>query len=277
MQYRIIVDSCCDLTAQLKEKLAITSVPLIMRLGSQEYVDDEKLNLEGFMAAMKACKERVGSAAPAPQLFQKAMEDMKNSFVVTISSKLSGSHASALVGKALAEGNGKAETHIFDSKTAAAGQTLIALKLQRLMQEGLPKEQIIQTVTQFIEDMKTYFVLENYDNLQKNGRLSKITGRLANILHIKLLMGADENGDIALYAKPRGVNQMVEKMLSLIKDSGRSSQGGDIVISHCNNPGLAARLANEVKSRFHFSDVHIVPTGGLSSLYADDQGVIVSF
>lgn len=277
MEYGIIVDSCCDMTPQLKERLGAVSVPLTMRLGEEEFSDDADLDLKGFMRDMKACKERVGSASPAPQLYQRAMEDRVRSFVVTISSKLSGSYSSALVGRALAQEEGEIETHIFDSKSASAGQTLIALKLHRLLSQGVSKEQVVQSVSRFIDGMKTYFVLERYDNLQKNGRLGRLTGTIAGLLGIKLLMGSDGDGNIALFAKPRGTQQMLEKLLAFIASSGRETRGEELVISHCNNPGLAERLAEAVKQRFDFGEIHVIPTGGLSSLYADDKGIVMAF
>jgi fatty acid-binding protein DegV len=54
------------MTPQLAEQLGVASVPLVMRLGREEYVDDETLDLPNFMSKMKACVEKVGSASPSP-------------------------------------------------------------------------------------------------------------------------------------------------------------------------------------------------------------------
>jgi len=88
-------------------------------------------------------------------------------FIVTLSSKLSGSHNNAILGNREAEENGFAPAHIFDSKTAAAGETLIAIKLHELIESDMPRNRIIETLQRFIDEMKTYLVLENYTNLQK--------------------------------------------------------------------------------------------------------------
>lgn len=277
MNCRIIVDSCCDMTPQLKNRLGITSVPLTMRLGQKEFTDNDSLDLSRFMSEMKACKERVGSASPSPFLYQKAIEISKSSFVVTLSSQLSGSYASAITGKALAEENSEVHSYIFDSKSASAGEVLVALKIRELLEKELTKDDIIQTVNCFIENLKTYFVLENFDNLLKNGRLNKITGKLISVLNIKLVMGSDGNGNIALHEKYRGVNHMIEKLLSLIECSGKKTNGENLVISHCNNLEVAQLLGAAVEQKYHFKEIFIVPTRGLSSLYADDKGIIIAF
>ena len=277
MEYRIIVDSCCDMTPQLAQRLDVVSVPLTMRLGQKEFVDDETLDLPGFMAEMKACPERTSSSSPSPFSFREAMESAKHAFVVTLSSQLSGSYASAELGKAHAKENGTTDVHVFDSKSASAGEVLIAVKIRELLSKGLPKDQIVNGINQFINNMKTYFVLERYDNLLKNGRLNKITEKIINILNIKLVMGSDGKGNIALYAKPRGTKQMLEKLVSLIRSSEKPIQGESMVISHCNNLPLAQQLSNAIKQHFDFKEIIIVPTRGLSSLYADDKGIVMAF
>lgn len=265
------------MTPQLRERLDVTLIPLTMRLGQNEFTDNDSLDLTYFMAEMKACTEKIGSASPPPLLFQEAIDRAQNSFVVTLSSQLSGSYASAVAGKTLAEENGKAHTYIFDSKSASAGEVLIAIKIRELLLNGIPKHHIIKAINCFIDNMKTYFVLERYDNLQKNGRLNRIMGKLIHILNIKLVMGSDGSGNIALYAKPRGINQMIEKLLSLIESSGKNTESENLVISHCNNPELAKRLEAAIQQRYRFKEIFIVPTGGISSLYADDKGIVLAF
>ena len=278
MNYNIVVDSCCDMTPQLAERLGVTSVvPMSMILGSKEYVDDETLDLLGFMADMKACKESVSSAAPSPFAFMEAIGSAINSFVVTISSQLSASYENAMMGKTLAKENGASDVHVFDSKSASAGEVLVAVKLRELLSNGIPKDQIISSVNHFIDNMKTYFVLERHDNLIKNGRLNKITGKLVQILNIKLILGADGNGTIALFEKPRGTAQMLDRIVSLIKKSNRPTTGENMVICHCNNLPLATRISGVVRGEFDFKEIFVVPTRGVISLYADDRGIVMAF
>jgi DegV family protein with EDD domain len=260
----------------MRDEMDIVSVPLTMALGSKEFRDDEDLNMDAFMDEMKNFSGKVGSASPPPFLYQEAIESADEAYIVTLSSKLSGSYENAVIGKKQAEEeNGAGAVHIFDSKSAAAGETLIALKIHELIRAGTPKDRIIDTVTRFINDMKTYFVFENYDNLQKNGRMSKITGSLVQMLNIKLIMGADGKGEIALFDKCRGTKQTLQRLLLLIENSGREPD--NLVITHCNNHSLAEQLTALIKKQFQFKSIYIIPTGGLSSLYADDKGLMFAF
>ena len=279
MDYKIVVDSCCDIGPELREKLGIISVPLILMLEDKEFVDDKALVLSDFMAKMKACVGKIGSAAPSPAAYMDAFINAGKSFAVTLSSQLSASYASAKAGLNLArESKDKdVESYVFDSKSASAAEILIVLKIRDFLNKGLHRQEIISHVENFIKNMKTYFVLENHDNLVKNGRMNKLSSKVLGALDIKLVMGADDEGKIKLYSKPRGEKRMIERLVSLIGESGRKTETEKLVITHCNNPGLAEKLATEIKNKFTFNEILVLPTGGLSSLYADDKGVIMAF
>ena len=277
MNFRIIADSCCDLTPEMKNDMGILSVPLTMTMGDKEFLDDDQLDRDGFIDEMKGFPGKISSASPPPILFQEAIGSADDAFIVTLSDKLSGTYGSAVIGNNMAMSEGIGAACIFDSKTASAGETLIVIKLHELIRSGMAKDKIIETINRYIDNMKTYFVLENYDNLQKNGRLRKVTGTLIQILNIKLIMGDDGNGEIALFEKCRGTRQVLSKFISLIEKSGKETQNENLVISHCNNSAFAGHLATLIRERFDFKNIFIVPTSGISSMYTDDKGIVFAF
>ena len=275
MKYSLVADSCCDLTDELRAEWDVKLVPLTLTLGEESYTDDEHLDLPDFMARMRACKSRVGSAAPAPGQYAEAF-GKSDAFAVTLSSNLSGSYASAMSGKEIAEEAG-AKVHVFDSRSAAAAEVLIVLKLRKLIREELEKSEIIQRIEKFIRQMRTFFVLDNVDNLYKNGRLNRITATIISTLHIRPLMGADGDGNISLFSHVQGWKQVVRKLADTIETDGRDTEGQSLVITHCNNPSLAEELRAEVERRYRFSEILVLPTRGVSSLYANEKGIIMSF
>jgi DegV family protein with EDD domain len=277
MEYKIIVDSCCDITPDLKEKLNATTIPLTLTLGEKSFVDDESLNMPVFMEEMKNCKEKIGTAAPSPVLYKEAFEGSHASFAVTLSGNLSSSNSSALVGKSMIEKGNEADIHVFDSKSASAGEVLIALKIQELIDKGYQISKIVTFIENFIKNMKTYFVLYNINNLLKNGRLNKVVGKIVSTFNIKPVMGSDGNGNIALLSYARGQNQIMKKLCDTIRKSGKKTDGERLVIAHCNNSTFAQKFKDFVKDHYHFKDVTIVPMKGVSSVYANDKGVVIAF
>ena len=275
MNYTLVADSCCDLTNEMRAEWGVKSVALTLTLGEESYTDDDTLDLPDFMTRMHACKARVGSAAPAPGAYAEAF-GKDDAFAVTLSSSLSGSYASAMAGKEIAEEAG-AKVHVFDSRSAAAAEVLILLKIRKFIQQGLQKSEIIQKIENFIKDMSTFFVLDNIDNLYKNGRLNRITATLISPLHIRPIMGADREGNISLVSHVQGWKQVVKKLADTIEHTGRDTTGQSLVITHCNNTTFADELKAEIERRYHFSEILVLPTRGLSSLYANEKGIIIAF
>lgn len=275
MSFTIVADSCCDLNSELREEWGVKSVPLTLTLAEKEFTDDDNLDLPEFMRQMAACKGRVGSAAPAPGLYADAFHGA-DAFAVTLSSNLSGSYASAMTGKSIAEETG-ANVHVFDSRSAAAAEVLIVMKLRKLIREGLQKSEIIARIERAIQEMRTFFVLDNIDNLLKNGRLNRITATIISTLHIRPIMGADGNGNISLFSHVQGWKQVVKKLADTIAADGRPTKGESLVITHCNNPTLAQELKSEIEHRYDFAEILVLPTRGVSSLYANEKGVILAF
>ena len=276
MKTQIVVDSCCDLTPELEESLGAKTVPLTIMLGDESIIDDETLDLPEFMEKMHACTGKIGTAAPSPALYQEAFMGADASYAVTLSSNLSASYANAMLGKELAEGEG-ADVHVFDSKSAAAGEVLVAMELGKMIDAGCQKPNIIASIEDFIKQMKTYFVLDNIDNLLKSGRLNKIVGRIICLLGIKPLMGSDGDGNIALVGPVRGAAQIVERLAGLVEKTLKDTRDRLMVITHCENPSLAERLREAVEKRYDFRDILVLPTKGISSLYANTGGIVMAY
>ncbi len=277
MEYKIVTDSCCDMTSELQQRLNSISVPLTITMGEKNFIDDKSLNLPLFMEEVASCKDKISTASPSPQAYKEAFEGDYNSFAVTLSSNLSSSYSSACAAKNMLEEENKEKVHIFDSKSASAGEILVSLKIRQLIDEGIQRLNIISHVENFINNMKTFFVLDNINNLLKNGRLNKVAGKLVSILNIKPLMGSDGNGNIALFSYARGENQIIKKLSDTIMKSGKKTDGEIMVITHCENLPLAKKLMETIKSKYNFKEILIVPTGGLSSVYANSKGIIMAF
>ncbi len=275
MSIKIIADSLSDLNEQLCALYEAKIVPIFLHLDGKSYEDNGKLDKRSFLDDMRAA-QKITSSCPPPGMYFDAFTEAKESYAVTVSSNLSGSYGSAMTGRELAEAEGAA-VHVFDSKSASAGEALVVRKLYDLLKQGVERVNLIGAMESFIKDMKTYFVLENLANLQKNGRLHRITERLVSILGIKLLMGSDGDGNIAFFSYARGEKQVLQKLADTVEQSGKNTEGESAVISHCNNLPLAQKLADAISERYRFREVLVLPTSCASSMYANEGGVVLAF
>ena len=118
-------------------------------------------------------------------------------------------------------------------------------------------------------------MLENLETLRKNGRLSMVKALVASALKIKPVMGSTPEGTICQLDQARGMNRALVKMVDYIVQRTPESEKRTLAISHCNCPERAQMLKEAIQERIKVKDVFILDTAGVSSMYANDGGVIV--
>ncbi|MEM1484647.1 DegV family protein [Oscillospiraceae bacterium PP1C4] len=277
MDYKLVVDSCCELIPELKNSMQAESVPLSMLLEGVNYIDDDTLDVPQFIKAMKNSKHVAKSACPSPDAYAEKYRKAMEIFAITISSKLSGSHNSATVGKQIAEKeNPLRRVHVFDSMSASAGEIAIGLKIKECVEANMDFDAIVAKVTSFTQEMKTFFILENLDTLIKAGRMGRIIGYVASAMSLRPIMTA-EHGEIKLYEKARGSVRAFTRLVDIIGECCTNFADRTLVITHCNNERQANFIKAEAQRLYDFKAIKIAATRGLSSMYTNEGGVIIAF
>ncbi len=213
---------------------------------------------------------RMGSNFRMDLTLEQFLEEGDN-YVVTLTGQLSGSYNAAMQARAIyREEGGKGNVHVFNSRSASSGQAQIALLVRELTARCIPFAQVVEQVEAYIAQMKTLFVLENLDNLRKNGAL--VTGAL----RVKLLCGATPEGEIEKLGQGLSVRQTLARMVSRMADDVGHA-GRRLIIAHCNCRERAEYVRDLIQKRCRFGEILIVPTGGISTVYADDGGIIAAY
>lgn len=273
----IVADTGCDLKHRDEESKGIELVPFKLNIGSREFIDGFDMDVDEFIKTMVASEEVVKTSCPAPYDFLKAYEKFEGQdvFCLTISSKLSGTYQSAQIAKAeFTEKYPDAKIHVFDTKSASAGESCVAHYLKALIQEGLPFEEIVEKTEKYISEMRTFFVLESLDNLQKNGRIKKAVGTILNALKIKPAMwGVD--GDIELFKMQRGFKRSLIQIINYMEAD--DTKGKTLCISHVDALDKAEFIKEKVLEKCEFEKIIITKTLGLSSAYADNGGIVLAY
>ncbi len=277
MSYKVIVDSCGELCEEMKESRNFETAPLTMEVGGTRIVDDESFDQADFLRRVAQCPDCPKSSCPSPEEYMKRYcgED-ERIYVVTLSAELSGSYNSAVLGKNLyIEEYGKKDIYIFNSRSASIGETLIALKIQECEEAGMPFDKVVDAVESYIAGQNTYFVLENLDTLRKNGRLTGIKSLVAGALNIKPIMGSTPEGTIYQIGQARGTKKALVKMVDRIAAETQKAEEKILAISHCNCKERALEVQRMLSEKMKPKSSFILDTAGISSMYANDGGIIV--
>lgn len=277
MSYKVVIDSCGELTGNMKKDGHFESVPLTINVDDFVIIDDETFDQADFLARVAASPECPKSACPSPEAYKNAFDcGAEHVYAVTLSAELSGSYNSAVLGKNLfLEEHPDKKAYVFNSCSASIGETLIGLKIQECEEAGMPFEEVVKTVEAYIARKKTYFVLETLETLRKNGRLSTMKAFLATALKIKPVMHGTQEGTIEQLAQVRGINKALVKMVEILVQQAEHTEERILAISHCNCPERAQMVKDAILEKIKVKDTIVMDTRGISSMYASDGGVIV--
>ena len=277
MEYVIVMDSCGERTEEMRRDERIIPAPLTMQVDQYSFVDDDTFDQQDFLKKVAASPNCPKSACPTPEYYKNAYEKAeKRAYAVTLSAELSGSYNSALLAKSLVlEERPQMQIHVFNSRSASIGETLITRKIQECEEAGMEFDALVETVESYIDGQNTYFVLEGLDALRKNGRLSNVKAFLASALKIKPVMGSTPEGSIVQLDQARGINKALMKMVDYIVERVEDPEKKVLALTHCNNPERGEMVRDAIMERIRVKDVILLDTGGISTLYASDGGIIV--
>ena len=277
MKYRVVMDSAGEFTESQKGREEFVLVPLTLMIGDETFIDDgtlDQLEIVKKIAASPTCPK---TACPSPEAYREAFDcGAEHIYGVTISGNLSGSYQSAVIGRDMyLEDHPDAKIHVFDSCSTSVGETILVMKIEELEAKGVPFEEIVREVEALRDEKSTTFVLDNLETLRKNGRLSRMKALAAQILKIKPICAGTLEGEIVQIDQARGINKALVKMVQHVAEKTRNPENKILAISFVNCRERAVMVRDALLERMHVREVLLMETGGLSTVYANDGGIIV--
>ena len=276
--FKIVADSSCDLTtlSHLSADLQFGRAPLRILVGDTEYVDEPSLDTRAMMDAVYSFKGKTGSACPSPEEYADHCRSVDETYIVTISSSLSGSYNSAVLARdlVLAESPEK-KIHVFDSLSAGPELTLIVEEIARLASSGLAFEMVCAEVERYMQRTALLFQLNSLENLTKNGRVSKMAGMTAKLLGIRMIGIASAQGTVEPLHKSRGTEKTYSLVLQEMRERGFT--GGRVVLGHAFQEKGADMMKDMILAEFPSSRITVMPLSGLCCYYAEEGGLLVGF
>ena len=244
MKFKIIVDSSSNLLNsyyQDKKDVAFKVVPLTIRIGQEEFIDNDELDVNRMLDVLRL-NDGGQSSCPSPNDYLRELDEAEYSFIITITSKLSGSFNSACVARTMC----KNPEHVFviDSKGTAGSIVLIAEKLFELIKENKEFSVITNEITAYRNSINLLFALDRFDNLVRNGRMSKLTAFIAEKIAIKPLCYADD-GEIKIKEKIRTFRGVIKRMTHYIGKMCEDTTNKICIIAHTRNESAALELKKE--------------------------------
>lgn len=217
---KILVDSASDLEQQDASELGVTVLPLQIRFGSEEYLDGVSLTHREFFEKLIETDELPQTSQineyRFDEVFASLTADGSEVIAITLSSKLSGTHASAV--KAAKKYAGK--VIVVDSLNACIGERVLLEYAVRLVKEGrLGAAEIAAELDEKKGKIQLLAVLDTLQYLRKGGRISSVTAIAGEMLSIKPVISV-VRGEVKLVGKAMGSKKGNNLLTKLVSDCG---------------------------------------------------------
>jgi DegV family protein with EDD domain len=277
MKFRVAMDSAGELQEAFKGKDEYRIVPLTLMIGDEEIIDDGTIDQKVLIKKIADSPTCAKTACPSPEAYFREYDcGAEHVYGVTISAELSGSFQSAVIARDMyLDKYPDAKIHVFNSRSTSVGETMIVHMITQMEAEGVPFEEIVETIEAWNDEKLTYFTLDNLETLRKNGRLSRLKALAATVLKIKPICIGNHEGIIEQIDQARGSNKALIKMVDHIVEGTANPEKKLLGISHCNCYERAVMVRDAILKRMHVKEVILQETGGLSTVYANDGGIIV--
>ncbi len=276
-KFQIVVDSSSDMLNDHfgNSDILFNVVPLTINVDKQEFVDNNELDSQELLNAVYAFKGKSTSSCPSTGAFEEIFKQAEYTICITLSSVLSGTYNSArLAGDMVSESGHK--VHVIDSKNTTGCILLVAEKAHELMMAGKEFKEVCDELDNFSSKLSLLFILRDFSNLIKNGRMSKFSGFIAGALKITPIATAVE-GEIKVVEKKRTPAGAVKRLVEMIGEKVNDFNEREVIISHCFDLETANNIKEMIIEKYNFVSVRIKQMRGLASFYALEKGIIVSF
>lgn len=245
---KIITDSTCDLPAVWRAQYNISTVPLTIIWGDNQYLDGIDLTPEDFYARLPNTTEHPSTSQPSPENFrevfrQAAADGAQEVLAFTLSSAMSGTHQSAVQAAA----DAPVPVTVVDSKSNSMGLGWQVLTAARALADGKSVKDALEAAEQVRKKLVYTITLDTMDFLSKGGRTGGATVFLGNLLKIKPLIYVDHHsGKVEAGIPARTRSRAIE---GLYKDFFHRLRGRDklhAAVLHNGVPDEAEQLAERV-------------------------------
>jgi DegV family protein with EDD domain len=267
---KIISDSTSDLSQELLDRYDITLVPLIVRLGDQQYEDRVNITSEEIFdwsnSTKKAPTTACANAWSVQECFKKYLASHDEIVAFTISSSMSATYANMV--EAAAELGASKRVHVIDSRNLSTGIGLLVLEAAEMAQAGKSGADIVAHVESLIPSVRASFVVDTLTFLHRGGRCSGAAALAGSVLklHPKIIV---KDGKMSVDKKYRGsLAHAISTYTADLHDDLLAADKKRVFITHsgCDRE-IVEQVRTYLTALHHFDEVIETRAGGVISCH----------
>lgn len=258
---KIIADSTCDLSPEIKEKYDIEVHPFIVNLGDKSFRDGVDINTNDIFNYYKSTGRLSKTAAASPaeyeELFKKWTDEGYDILFFTISSGFSAAYNNACI--ASEEMN---NVYVIESANLSTGILLLIMAAGDMIASGMSAKEIAGAIAEIVPKVRSSFVIDTLEFLWKGGRCSGVAALGANLLKLKPCIEV-VNGKMSVGKKYRGnIDKVVPQYIKDRLDASPKVVRRRAFITHTfDDVKVVNEAVKQVKATGKFDEVLVTKAG----------------
>ena len=248
----VLTDSAADLSEEIIRAHGIQVVPMMLVDGDDVYRDGVDMTAERFHK-MLASQERLPTTSQPPPAsflegFKRAAADAEQVVGVVLSSRLSGTFASA---EAAAAQESDLPIHLADSRGVSLLQGLLVLKATELAEMAMPADEIVKELSRIRDQSGIMFTIESFDRLLASGRVSRSKAFFGTLLNVKPILAIDREGKVVPRGTAIGRKRVILALLEAVaEDIGCVPETVRFGIVHVGIPEIISEVRELLVARY---------------------------
>lgn len=266
----LVTDSSCDLPQDLIDSYQIHLVPINLFFGENHYLDKVTIHPEQFYRMLHLEENFPKSAQPNDKTFENLYSHLASHYdsiiAVHLVGKLSGTlRSSQMAAERISKETGK-KISVFDSRNVSGGLGLIVLKIARSIEEGKEHDEIAAQIPQWVDKTQLLVSVKTLKYLVRGGRVSKMKGFLANLLHMHPIISFDKEGKTYMLGKTFTMKSNMQRVIQMAGDEFSRKELDEYMVLHAHCEKEARWMADqmiEVTGRDPLAVLDISPVIGV--------------
>ena len=280
MSFKIITDSCCDLTAEMVAQCELSVAQLSVEMDGRVYSNEEMTPVELYTHLRNGKLPKTAAVNPEgwAELIRPALQAGQEVLVLAFSSGLSATYQSAVIAAGeLREEFPDRKLIVIDTLCASIGQGLLVYTAAKLREQGKSIDEIAAWVEDHKKNVCHWVTVEDLMHLKRGGRVSAATAVVGTMLSIKPIIRVDDEGKLENLAKARGRKTSLNYLLDRMAESFDPELSDTVFIGHGDCLADAQTLESAIRSRFGVKNVYINYVGAVIGAHTGPGVAVIGF
>jgi DegV family protein with EDD domain len=217
MKVAVVTDSTSDIHGAFEQSLGVTVVPLYVNFQNQVRKDYVEITTQAIFDGVKNGAGMPSTSQPTPvdfsREYERLLKDHDHILSIHLSSKLSGTYASA----ELASRDFAGKVTVFDSAVAAGALAMMVERAVTMFKAGHSIGDVIAKLERVRDVTDLRFSVGTLDYLKKNGRIGGAQALIGGLLGIKPILHL-KDGRVEAAGRERGPRAALENCIKHLRE-----------------------------------------------------------